>query len=257
MNAPSPPSFLTRADLPSLPSLAYRKIEGCAPTAVFLTGFASDMEGTKAAFLAASCAARGQGFVRFDYSGHGASGGDFEDGTIGAWSRDALAVIDSVTDGPLVLIGSSMGGWIALLCALARPGRVAGLIGLAAAPDFTRDIPLRMDAAQRGALARDGRFPLPHDYDGKTRYITAALLEDGEHHCLLSAPVQIDCPVRLVQGVRDAKVPWQTAEKLSNALTSRDKKIYLREDGDHRLSTPDDLALLERLVIELSEKTAA
>lgn len=249
MTAPSPLSFLIR---PGLPDLAYRKIEGRPPTALFLGGFASDMEGTKAAFLANACAARGQGFVRFDYSGHGASGGDFEEGTIGVWSRDALAVIDTLTDGPLLLIGSSMGGWIALLSALARPERVIGLIGLAAAPDFTRDIPPRMSAAQRTLLAQEGRFALPHDYDGKTRHVTRELLDDGEDHCLLPGPIAIDCPVRLIQGVKDAEVPWQMAQRLSKALTSKDKEVYLREEGDHRLSTPDDLALLERLVIELS-----
>lgn len=244
--------FLSR---PGLPALAYRLVPAARPglpTVVFFTGFASDMDGTKAAFLSDACTARGQGFLRFDYRGHGRSEGAFTDGTIGTWKQDALDVIDAFTTGPLLLVGSSMGGWIALLTALARKDRAAGLIGLAAAPDFTRDIPARMTEAQKKTLAEEGAFPLPSDYGDRPYSITRALLEDGEHHCLLPGPVDLHCPVRLIQGMKDTDVPWQMAHRISAAVAGEDKKVYLREEGDHRLSAPDDLALLEKLVAELS-----
>ncbi len=244
--------FLSR---PGLPALAYQLVLASRPglpTLVFFTGFASDMDGTKAAFLSDACAARGQGFVRFDYRGHGRSEGAFTDGTIGTWKQDALDVIDTLTSGPLLLVGSSMGGWIALLAALARKDRAAGLIGLAAAPDFTRDISLRMNELQKKALAEEGAFPLPSDYGEKPYCITRALLKDGERHCLLSGAIDLQCPVRLIQGMKDTDVPWQMAYRISAAITGEDKEVYLREEGDHRLSAPEDLALLEKLVAEVS-----
>lgn len=245
-------SFLER---PGKPALACRKQDGAdpsLPTVVFLTGFRSDMEGTKAAYLAGHCAAKGQPFLRFDYSGHGRSGGAFEDGTIGRWRDDALDVIDAMTDGPLVLVGSSMGGWIGLLCALARKDRVRGYVGLAAAPDFTRWMKAGMTEEQGRMLARDGYFLLPSGYEDGDYKITQALLEDGEKHCLLDGPIALSCPMRLVQGMKDDAVPWQTAERIANAVTSPDSRIFLREEGDHRLSAPEDLALIAALVDGLS-----
>lgn len=245
-------SFLKREGAPDIAYIRTIGENNALPTIVFLTGFRSDMMGTKAEFLASSCAARGQACLRFDYRGHGQSGGSFEDGTIGLWLSDALAVIDTLTAGPVVLVGSSMGGWIALLAALARKERVCGLIGLAAAPDFTRDIPGRMSELQKEQMASEGFFSQPNDYDDRPYIITRALLEEGGAHCLLDAPIAIDCPVYLIQGMKDAEVPWQTAHRISNAVTGKDKKVHLREEGDHRLSTGDDLALLEKLVVELS-----
>jgi pimeloyl-ACP methyl ester carboxylesterase len=244
-------SFLNR---PGAPTIAYEKQNGNGPTVVFLTGFRSDMAGTKAEFLAESCRKRGQGYIRFDYRGHGQSEGRFEDGTIGLWKRDALDVIDFLTNGSLILVGSSMGGWIALLCALERKDRVKGLIGLAAAPDFTEEISGLMSPEQHAAMERDGFFTLPNDYDDRPYIIRRELIEDGKDHLLLHAPIDLDCPVRLVQGMKDADVPWHRAQKIADTLTGADREIFLREEGDHRLSTPEDLALLERLVIELSEK---
>ena len=236
------------------PDIAYQGTKGentSLPTVVFMGGFRSDMNGTKAEFLHAACIARGQGFIRFDYSGHGQSGGDFKEGTIGSWLEDALAVVDSLTQGPLVLVGSSMGGWIALRTALLRKDRVAGLIGLAAAPDFTRDIPKLMSETQKQELDSKGYFTEPNEYD--SAYIfTKKLLEEGERHCMLDAPVAIECPVRLIQGMKDNDVPWQTAHRIAGALTTQDKKVYLREEGTHRLSSDEDLALLDQLVVELS-----
>lgn len=245
-------SFLKREGAPDIAYIRTKGENGALPTVVFLTGFRSDMMGTKAEFLASSCALAAQNYLRFDYRGHGQSGGAFEDGTIGLWLSDALAAIDALTAGPLVLIGSSMGGWIALLAALARKERIAGLIGLAAAPDFTRLIPSRMSDAQKHQMAAEGLFTQPSEYDDKPLVITRALLEEGEFHCLFDAPIDLDCPVRLMQGMKDAEVPWQMAHRIANAITGADKKVYLREEGDHRLSGADDLALLQRLVAELS-----
>lgn len=257
MSATAALQFLTRTQKPDL---AYKYLAAdparsagrALPTLVFLTGFCSDMEGTKALYLADLCAARGQAMLRFDYSGHGQSGGDFMDGTIGAWFEDALAVIDAVPEGPLLLVGSSMGGWIGLLCALARPERVIGYIGLAAAPDFTKDVSNILSAEQRALLDHQGYFPLPGDTPERRRIVTRRLLEEGAEHCLLPGPIAIDCPVRLIQGMKDDDVPWPTAQRLLDAIRSSDKKVHFVEEGDHRLSTPSDLALLGRMVAEIS-----
>ena len=226
--------------------LAWARHKGRGPTVVFLPGFRSDMTGDKATALAAFCAERGQAMLRFDYSGHGASGGRFEDGTIGRWTDDALAVIDQLTEGPLVLVGSSMGGWIALLAALARPDRVAALIGIAAAADFTEALMWQaMTIEQRAALMRDGVLHRPSQY-GEPYPITRALIEDGRTRLLLHAPIVLDCPVRLLHGQDDPDVPWELALRIAEHVTGRDVQVILVKDGDHRLSRPQDLALLRR-----------
>jgi len=212
------------------------------------------MAGTKASFLDDVCAARGLPYVRFDYSGHGVSGGRFEDGTIGAWAEDAIAVIDHVTDGPLILVGSSMGGWLMLLAALARPGRVAGLIGLAPAPDFTEAlIWSRLAAEARDRLMRDGRLEQPSAYSDEPTIITRALIEEGRRHLLLSAPIGIRCPVRLLHGMADPDVPHRLSLDLAERLVSSDVRVTLIKDGDHRLSRAEDLALLGATIDELMD----
>lgn len=243
--------FLKREGLPDLAYLGTKGENPALPTVIFLGGFRSDMMGTKAEYLAQACARRGQAYLRFDYSGHGQSGGSFIEGTIGSWVGDALAVIDTLTQGPLIVIGSSMGGWIALRAALLRKERVKGLIGLAAAPDFTRSLPALMTQAQKEELESKGYFTEANDYDSDYIF-TKKLLEEGEAHCMLDGPIAIDCPVRLIQGMKDADVPWQTAHRIAGALRTQDKKVYLREEGTHRLSSEEDLALLDRLVVELS-----
>ncbi len=244
--------FLKRANGPDL---AYQTIEGNAdlPTVAFLTGFRSDMSGTKAVYLSDLCAKTGQSFVRFDYRGHGQSGGAFEDSNIGLWLQDAFDMIDTLTKGPIIVVGSSMGGWIGLLVSLARKDRVAGYIGLAAAPDFTRDIPKRMNETQKQSMEDRGFFELENNYDPASYKITKSLLDEGEKHCLLDSAIDLQCPVRLIQGMKDSEVPWQMAHRIGNAITTKDKKIYLREEGDHRLSQADDLELLGNLVKELSK----
>jgi pimeloyl-ACP methyl ester carboxylesterase len=231
--------------------LAWASLDGRRPTVVFLPGFRSDMNGDKATALAAFCAARGQAMLRLDYSGHGASGGRFEDGTIGRWTEDALAMIDRQSDGPLLLVGSSMGGWIALLAALARPERVAALIGIAAAPDFTEALMWEaMTFEERATLMRDGVLHAPSQY-GEPYPITRGLIEDGRTHLLLNDPIALDCPVRLLHGQQDPDVPWEMALRIAEQITGKDVQVTLVKDGDHRLSRPQDLALLCRTVTQL------
>jgi pimeloyl-ACP methyl ester carboxylesterase len=228
--------------------LAWAKLPGNGPTVVFLPGFRSHMEGDKALHLLHLCTDAGQAMLRFDYSGHGASGGRFEDGTIGAWTADALTVIDRLTEGPLLLVGSSMGGWIALLAALVRPTRLAALVGVAAAPDFTETLMWEaMAPPQRARLLEDGILHVASDY-GDPFPITRGLIEDGRKHLLLHAPIPIACPVRLLHGQRDPDVPWETSLRLAERLTGDDVRISLVKDGDHRLSRPPDLALLSAIV---------
>ena len=230
------------------PDLVYVKSEGKEPTILFLGGFASDMDGTKATYLEEQCRKRSQAFLRFDYSGHGRSEGAFEEGTIGSWRQDALEMIDYCTDGPLIVVGSSMGGWIGLLVALARPKRVQGLVGIAAAPDFTRWMKNReLSEAQLAQLQEKGRTHLPNDY-GDPYVITQNLLEDGENWSLLDNPIELGIPVRLLQGKQDTSVPWETAEHIAEKLTSEDVEVTLIDDGDHSLSRDQDLALIDEKV---------
>src|SRR4030081_3572107 len=180
-------------------AIAYHRLEGSTPGIVFLGGFRSDRTGTKALFLEDYCHRRGHAYLRFDYFGHGMSSGDFADGTIVRWLDDAVAAIDSLTEGPQILVGSSMGGWIMLLAALARPQRIAALIGIAAAPDFTAELlPNRLPPEQRRELDKKGAVTVLSDYDAAGSLYTSALIEDGAQHLLLGAPIRIDMPVRLV-----------------------------------------------------------
>ncbi len=246
-----------RLERPGGHTVAYHATPGKSPGVVFCGGFSSDMTGAKAIALDAFCRGEGRAYVRFDYLGHGASSGKFEQGTIGRWADDAIAVIDAATEGPLVLVGSSMGGWIMLLAALARPARVCGLVGSAAAADFTEDLVRnRFDDAQRAALMRDGVVHLPSDYDDEPYAITRALIEDGREHLLLHAPIPITCPVRLIQGMNDADVPWETVLRIAERLVSDDVEVTLVKGGNHRLSEPDDLARLWRAVTAVLDAAA-
>ncbi|MBM3585787.1 MAG: alpha/beta hydrolase [Alphaproteobacteria bacterium] len=240
------PAFLDR---PDGQRVAYHRLAGRGPGVVFLGGFMSDMTGTKALALEEHCRTAGRAFVRFDYLGHGASSGRFEDGTIGRWADDALAVLDALTEGPLVLVGSSMGGWIMLLAARARPDRVAGLAGIAAAPDFTEDLLWgAWDEPTRARLLRDGHIRVPSLYGAAPYTITRELVEEGRAHRLLGAPIPIRCPVRLLQGMVDLDVPWATALRLAERLESKDVTVTLIKDGDHRLSREQDLTRLMAMV---------
>ena len=242
------------------PSLAYYRTDaaraGAAlPTVLFCGGFRSDMEGTKATFLEDVCKTRGQGYVRFDYSGHGQSEGAFVVCTIGDWKADTLDVLDELTSGDVIIIGSSMGGWIALLAALARPDRIKGIIGIAAAPDFTREIrDEKLNDAQRELLNAQGYFEEPNEYSDEPYVFTKKLFDDGDAHCLLDQELDINVPVRLLQGMQDNAVPWQKAHRIKNCMKDSElADVFLIESGDHSLSRPEDLSLLKEQLILLSD----
>jgi pimeloyl-ACP methyl ester carboxylesterase len=219
---------------------------------LFCAGFNSNMQGIKALALEQWCRDRGRQFTRFDYSGHGESSGSVEEGCIGRWRDDTLAVLDRVTSGPQVIVGSSMGGWIMLLVALQRARRVKALLGLAAAPDFTERLRARLTDAQRQQLDRSGYADLPNCYDdGEPYRIGALLLDEGEAHLLLDGEIPVDVPVRLIQGQRDDDVPWQLALRLAERIRGADVEIQLVKDGDHRLSQPSDLRRLELTLEQL------
>lgn len=228
-------------------TIAYHRTAGKAPGVVFFTGFKSDMTGGKAMAVEALCRRLGHACLRFDYFGHGQSSGAFEDGTIGRWASDAVAAIDQLTEGPQVLVGSSMGGWIMLLATLALPERVAGLVGLAAAPDFTEDlIPAALNDDQKAELARTGEIAIPNCYDETPYLIRQRLLDEGRDNLLLRGPINIDAPVRLIHGMRDEDVPWETGLRIVDRLVGDDVEITYVKAGTHRLSEDHDLCRLER-----------
>ena len=232
--------------------LAYARTPGKSPTVVFLGGFRSDMTGTKAVALEAWAEKRGQAFLRFDYLGHGQSSGRFEDGTIGRWKDDSLAAIDALTEGKLVLVGSSMGGWLSLLTAQARPERLAGLVLIAAAPDFTERMLLGgLSAEDRAALRRDGRLERPSQYSPEPSVFTWKLIEEGRNHLLLDKPLKLPCPVRLLHGQSDPDVPWEYSLQIARHLDAPEVISTFVKGGDHRLSTPADIARLIATVEEL------
>ncbi|HPA38461.1 MAG TPA: alpha/beta hydrolase [Phenylobacterium sp.] len=239
-------------DRPDGERLAWRKIEGAGPTVVWLGGFKSDMAGSKAQTLADWAMANGRAYVRFDYLGHGESSGDFVKGTISRWREDALAVIDQLTAGPLVLVGSSMGGWLACLVAAVRAERIAGMVLVAPAADFTEKLMVpEMTAADRLAMDRDGVWMRPSDY-GDPYPIARELIEDGARWSILPGPVPVEAPVRILQGGVDPDVPWRHALALAQALKTEDLVFSLIKDGDHRLSRPQDLQRLVAAVAELA-----
>ena len=249
-----PAAILAREDGATI---AYHRRTGRRPGVIFLGGFMSDMTGTKACALDAFCAARGQAYLRFDYFGHGASSGAFADATVGRWKADALAVLDQLTQGPQVVVGSSLGGWLMLLTALARPERVVALIGIAAAPDATEDLMwARFSPAIRDEIMHSGAARLPSEYSPDGYLFTRALIEDGRRHLVMRGPIAVACPVRLLHGMKDPDVPWQTSLALAERLQSRDVEVTLLKDGDHRLSSESDLALLTRTLAALLDRAA-
>jgi len=228
--------------------LAYGRQDGDGPGVVFLGGFRSDMTGTKATALDAWAQKAGRAFVRFDYFGHGQSSGAWQDATITRWREDSLAVLDELTEGPQVLVGSSMGGWMALLTAMARPDRIKALVLIAPAADFTEALmwesfPLHV----REAIETEGGWRAPSAY-GEPYLITKALIEDGRQWSILNEPIPITCPVRILQGYADRDVPWTHALRTLEGLTSADVTLHLSKGGDHSLCGPDDLARLTAVI---------
>jgi len=225
-------------------SLAYSYVEGAGPTVVFLGGFMSDMQGSKAVHFENWAKSAGRAYLRFDYSGHGASEGMFTEGSITQWAEDARALIDAVTGGPVILVGSSMGGWISLVLARSMGSRVAGLIGIAAAPDFTEDsMWAGFDAAQRDTLARDGVVFLPSDY-GDPYPISKVLIEESRASLVMRDPLQFDCPVRLFQGTKDTAVTRDTALALLDHIEAADLQLTFKQGADHSFSSTECLVLL-------------
>ena len=232
--------------------VAYSKREGSAPGIVWLGGFKSEMNATKATALDAWAARAGRAFVRFDYFGHGKSTGDFRLGTISRWRDDALAVLDELTDDSQILVGSSMGAWLALLVALVRPKQIAALVLIAPATDFTETLLWqRLDASVQREILEKGEWMAPTAYGPDPYPITRELVEDGRKHLLLGGKIALNCPVRIVQGMNDPDVPWQHALKLVEAL-GPDTHITLVKDGDHRLSKPHELALIVQVLSNLA-----
>ncbi|WP_298566287.1 alpha/beta hydrolase [uncultured Aliiroseovarius sp.] len=228
--------------------IAYVKTDGQGPTILFLSGLKSDMEGTKAVALEAWAKAEGRAFLRFDYSGHGKSSGEFTEGCIGDWHEDTLAVVDQLIDGPVLVVGSSMGGWQSLLLARARPGRVVGLVTIAAAPDFTEDgYWAGFSDDQKAELERKGFVTLPSDYD-EDYIITKRLIEDGRDHLVLRSLLKLDVPVRFLQGTEDTAVPTAQAVKLLEHVEGADIRLTLVKGADHRFSDEECLRTIQKMV---------
>ena len=252
-----PPRYLTT---PEGRKLAYHQSgkAGKLPGIVFLGGFKSDMEGTKALYLEDWANRRNRAFLRFDYSGHGQSSGDFLQGCIGDWAQDAMDVIGEVTDGPQILVGSSMGGWMALLVARALPEKTAGLVGVAAAPDFTEDSMWNgFSDAQRAEMARTGQVALPSDYADDPYIITARLIEDGRENLVLRDPLNLPFPVRLLHGTADTDVAQTVPLRLLEHATCKDMRLTLVKGADHRFSEPAQLQLIREAIAEVDAAITA
>lgn len=233
--------------------IACRRRPGAEPTLVFFPGYGSDMEGAKALALDSFAERRGTSMLRFDYSGTGSSSGRFEEGTLALWLEEALDVVDQLTEGPLILVGSSMGGWIALHLALLRPERVRSLVGIAAAPDFTD---WGFTAGQKAKIQGDGRIEEPNPYGPEPSVFTWGFWESGQRMLLLNDEIAVDCPVRLLQGERDAEVPLEVAFRTMRALRSGDVQLNLVKGGGHRLSEPNEIDAILRAVAGLMEPVA-
>lgn len=243
---------------PSGRSLAYIRTDGDGPGIVFLGGFKSDMTGTKALFLEDWAKAKGRAFLRFDYSGHGQSSGAFTDGCIGDWAEDAIAVLEELTTGPQVLVGSSMGGWIALLVARAMPARVRGIVGVAAAPDFTEDSMWpQLTHAQQQQVLQTGQTALPNDYDDQPYILTRRLFEDGQTRLVLRDPLSLPFPVRLLQGTGDEAVDVSVPLRLMEHADCPNMELRLLKDVDHRFSTPHCLQLIAAAIDDVCAGTPA
>ena len=230
--------------------VAYRLRPGSSPTLAFLPGYASDMEGTKAAALDAFADRHDVAMLRLDYSGTGSSGGRFEDGTLALWLEESLAAIDQLTQGRLIIVGSSMGGWIALHLALLRPDRVSALVGIALAPDFTE---WGFSDQQKGELVSKGRIEEPNPYGGEPGIVTRGFFESGQQLLLLGSEIAIDCPVRLLHGERDEEVPLRIAFGAVRALRSSDVQLNVLKGGGHRLSEPHEIEAILRTIAALLE----
>ena len=253
---PAPePSFLKRADQPNLAYIyTPPHTNNTDPIVMFCGGYRSDMFGSKAQYLEDQCKNRGQGYLRFDYSGHGISEGEFNDGTIGQWANDAIAILDHISKNKsVILVGSSMGGWMALLIARARPQNIRGLIGIAAAPDFTEDLFARLEKQQQDEMMENGFVKVPNDYSDEPYHYSREFYLEAKQHLLLSKQYTHNFPIRLIQGKQDQDVPWQTTQKIEKSYGG-DIQTILIDDGDHRLSRPQDLPIIDHEIVSINAK---
>lgn len=235
--------------------IAYCKSSGTGPGVVFLGGFMSDMAGTKATYLESWAKEQNRAFLRFDYSGHGQSSGAFQDGCIGEWADDAQQAIMALTDGPQILVGSSMGGWIALLMAKRIPQKIAGLVGIAAAPDFTEDSMWDgFSGAQKAAIMSDGHLALASDYSDEPYIITKKLIEDGRNQLVLREPLSLPFPTRFLHGTADADVDISVALRLMDHVQGDDVRLTLVKGADHSFSTPENLQMIRRAIHSVTMK---
>ncbi|XP_063810849.1 palmitoyl-protein thioesterase ABHD10, mitochondrial [Pseudophryne corroboree] len=244
--------YLSRQDLPKL---AYQKLKGKSPGVIFLPGYASDMNGQKALALEDFCKSLGHAFIRFDYSGCGSSEGDMKECTIGKWKKDVLSILDNLSEGPQILVGSSMGGWLMLLAALARPEKIAALVGVAPAADHFVTVFNQLPLEEKKAVEEKGELSLPSKYSEEGFYkIPYSFIKEAENHCILNSPIPITSPVRLIHGMKDEDVPWHVSLKIADCVLSTDVDVILRKHGQHRMSEKDDMKLLVYTIDDLIDK---
>ncbi|XP_077151462.1 palmitoyl-protein thioesterase ABHD10, mitochondrial [Ranitomeya variabilis] len=244
--------YLARKDLPNL---AYQKLKGKSPGVIFLPGFASDMNAQKAVALEDFCKSLGHSFIRFDYSGCGSSEGNMKECTIGKWKKDVLSILDDVSEGPQILVGSSMGGWLMLLAALARPEKIAALVGVAPAADHFVTVFNQLPLEERKAAEDTGEWKLASKYSEDGFYtIPCSFIKEAENHCLLNSPIPITSPVRLIHGMKDEDVPWHVSMQIADRVLSTDVDVILRKHGLHRMSEKDDTKLLVYTIDDLIDK---
>ncbi|XP_067889007.1 abhydrolase domain containing 10, depalmitoylase a isoform X2 [Heterodontus francisci] len=244
--------YLTRSNQPKL---AYRKIKGRSPGIIFLPGFASTMQAHKAVAVEDFCKSIGHSFVRFDYTGCGASGGNFSESTIGQWKKDVLTVLDELTEGPQILVGSSMGGWLMLLAALARPNKIAALVGIATGADYLVTAFKQLPLETKKEIEAKGEWYLPNKHkNAEFHKIPYTFIKDAENHCVLHSTIPITCPVRLIHGWKDNLIPWQISLNVAENVLSSDVDLILRKQGQHRMNEKDDVKLILNTIDDLIDK---
>ncbi|XP_058919589.2 LOW QUALITY PROTEIN: palmitoyl-protein thioesterase ABHD10, mitochondrial [Kogia breviceps] len=245
-------SFLSR---PDLPNLAYKRLKGKSPGIIFIPGYISNMNGTKALAIEEFCKSLGHAYIRFDYSGVGNSDGNLEECTVGKWRKDVLSIIDDLAEGPQILVGSSLGGWLMLHAAIARPQKVVALIGIASAVDglVTQFNQLPVEAKKE--IEMKGVWSMPSKYSEEGAYhIQYSVIKEAEHYCLLHSPIPVNCPIRLLHGMKDDIVPWHTSMQVADRVVSTDVDVILRKNSDHRMKEKADIQLLVYTIDDLIDK---
>ncbi|XP_053166654.1 palmitoyl-protein thioesterase ABHD10, mitochondrial isoform X2 [Hemicordylus capensis] len=251
----SSPSFLNR---PDQPKLAFNKLKGKNPGVVFLSGLYSSMNGEKATALEDFCKSIGHAFVRFDYRGCGSSEGIFRECTVGKWRKDVLAVLDELTTGPQILVGSSLGGWLMLHAAIARPEKVVALVGIASAADHLVSTFQQLPVEAKKEAEEKGEWKMPTKHTEEGFYaVPYEVIQEAESHCVLGTPLPVKCPVRLIHGMKDEDVSWQISLKIADRVVSTDVDVILRKSGEHRMKEPDDIKLIIYTVEDLIDKLTA